>query len=290
MPGLLAFHQGKTCDAVLRRIERRERARRSNMARPELSGEGAPIDFACQIGETLFALEHTGIEPFEGHMRLEALAGIYLKPIEAALTERLQPLERVVVTLPWNAFQAQRGGSATRLREAVVQAVVHAFAGVPIDRPGHRAKSITIPPDTRISFPVSVSRSDNGGHPGRVIIACKTPNDLEEVRFSRLERGYLSHAEKLTSWREAQGARTVLVLEDTDIQATREDLVADALRRVEQNTLERPDEVWLVSTAIPTCWHVAWLRIGDQYCHDLSYGGPSLSEAHPQSLVDLTGG
>jgi hypothetical protein len=72
MAAKLQFHEGKACDAVIRRIEEREGGKRQNLRLPERERHLAPIELACEIAGRLFALEHTGIEPFAGHMRLEA--------------------------------------------------------------------------------------------------------------------------------------------------------------------------------------------------------------------------
>jgi hypothetical protein len=67
----LRFHEGKACDAIIRRIEQRERAVRQSLRSPEHERHLAPIELACEIDGQLFAFEHTGIEPFAGHLRLE---------------------------------------------------------------------------------------------------------------------------------------------------------------------------------------------------------------------------
>jgi hypothetical protein len=37
---------------------------------------------SCKIGDRLFALEHTGIEPFAGHMQMEVEADRLFRPIK----------------------------------------------------------------------------------------------------------------------------------------------------------------------------------------------------------------
>ena len=69
MPNPLRFNEGKACDAVLQHLERRAGATRSAMRFPEKEGHPAPVELVCTIGGRLYAIEHTGIEPFEGHVR-----------------------------------------------------------------------------------------------------------------------------------------------------------------------------------------------------------------------------
>lgn len=85
----LTFHEGKACDAVIRELERRNGALRSNLWSPELQGDADPVEFVFDIGSTLFAIEHTGIEPFAGRIHMSAQAGTHVEPIVAAVTDHL---------------------------------------------------------------------------------------------------------------------------------------------------------------------------------------------------------
>ena len=57
----LRFNEGKACDAILRRLEAREGKTRRDVRFPEREGYSAPIELVCEIGDELYALEHTGI-------------------------------------------------------------------------------------------------------------------------------------------------------------------------------------------------------------------------------------
>ncbi|MFZ1961406.1 MAG: hypothetical protein WAU63_09185 [Methylovirgula sp.] len=70
----LIFNEGKACDAVIHVLEAREGEMRQDVRFPERERHTAPIELTCRIGGQLFALEHTGIEPFAGHMQMEAEA------------------------------------------------------------------------------------------------------------------------------------------------------------------------------------------------------------------------
>jgi hypothetical protein len=76
------LNEGKACDAVIRRIEARERHTRGNLRFPEREGHSAGVELTGTIGARLSAFEHTGIEPFEGHFELEAKAKVHFKPIQ----------------------------------------------------------------------------------------------------------------------------------------------------------------------------------------------------------------
>jgi hypothetical protein len=71
---MLNFNEGKACDAIIRRLEKSANATRSGLRFPEREGHAFPIEVAVTIGDQLVALEHTGIEPFRGHVEMEAKA------------------------------------------------------------------------------------------------------------------------------------------------------------------------------------------------------------------------
>lgn len=68
------YNEGKALDAVLRFIEARDNAPRENDGRSpdDLNDwdERRRVDYVCTVGETLYAFEHTGIEPFPNQIRL----------------------------------------------------------------------------------------------------------------------------------------------------------------------------------------------------------------------------
>jgi hypothetical protein len=73
------FNEGKACEAVIRHIEKRQGCSRQNVRWPEQERHRAPIELICSVGDCRFAFEHTGIEPFEGHIELESQA--HFKPL-----------------------------------------------------------------------------------------------------------------------------------------------------------------------------------------------------------------
>ncbi len=68
------YNEGKALDAVLRFIEEREHAPRENDGRSPDNlndwDEQRRVDYVCTVGQTLYAFEHTGIEPFPNQIRL----------------------------------------------------------------------------------------------------------------------------------------------------------------------------------------------------------------------------
>jgi hypothetical protein len=80
----------------------------------------------------------------------------------------------------------------------------------------------------------------------------------------------------------------VLVLEENDIQLTNERVVAGALFHSEAGMTDRPDEVYLVSSAVRSSWWSFALRIDDRNYDELSGAEEDPREIDPDTLVDLT--
>jgi hypothetical protein len=105
MPNRLRFNEGKACDAVLRHLERRAGATRTTVRFPDKEGHPAPVELVCTIGEQLYAMEHTGIEPFEGHMRGNAEDERLIQPIVAGVAGHLPPEEEFQLQIPAGAME-----------------------------------------------------------------------------------------------------------------------------------------------------------------------------------------
>jgi predicted RNA polymerase sigma factor len=85
------------------------------------------------------------------------------------------------------------------------------------------------------------------------------------------------------------GARTILVLEENDIQLTNAQVVADAVLHLERAITEKPTEIYLVSTAVENRWWSWSLRIEGRDYYNLSQAYECLCEIDPSTLIDLTG-
>jgi hypothetical protein len=281
----LTFHEGQSCSAVLCRLEQRENARIKNLRFHDRQGTNLAVELSCEIGGRLFALEHSGIEPFEGHLRLEANAEKHLLPIQTAI-HALPNTSGLRLAIPVDGLRDKRGAEAARIRRLLVDWVEEAAPSISVPR-GRRTQVARAGVEEGLPFPVLLSR--RSGNSGPFSISCVLPENLEQLRAARVRRAYDDKCFKLANWKRLNGARSVLILEENDIFATREDLVMDAILKVDRDYPDRPDEVWLVSTATATDWSVWWIRNDEKYCEDLSIWGDSLSEVNPRDLVSLTG-
>ena len=280
------FNEGKACDAVLRCLERREDAQRTELRSPERDLHEAPIELTCRIGARLFALEHTGIEPFEGHVRMEAQADRHFKPIEQLVAGKLPTSESFELLMPVNATATLRGGALRRMHEALADWIVRTAPGLEIARAGRYVTPIDPVKPLGVPFLVSLHRSEPlVGDVGRFQIR-HSVGDVKPDRFSRLRKACRAKYPKLAWWRVHSDARTVLVLEENDIQLTNHHLVLEALQEAERHLVNKPDEVWLVSSATSQ-WFVHPLRVDDCTLYDLD-DATSVTRFDPAALLDVT--
>jgi hypothetical protein len=147
----VGFNEGKVCDAVLRRIEMREGAARANCRWPERENHEAPVEIVCDIGTQRFALEHTGVENFEGFVRLQNGALTHFRPLEARIAENLPPSEYVLLEMSLKATEGLRGEALAKVQHALAAYVVATAPALPIAREGrypdliHRAQPPGVP-------------------------------------------------------------------------------------------------------------------------------------------------
>ena len=78
-------NEGKTCDAIVRLLEKWTGETRVGIRHPEKDGDGPPVELRLKIGTQEYAIEHTRIEPFENQIE----TGLVFKKINDYVRERL---------------------------------------------------------------------------------------------------------------------------------------------------------------------------------------------------------
>lgn len=287
---VLSYNEGKACDAVLRVLEAREGKSRNNVRLPEQEHHAAPIELACNIGDRLFALEHTGIEPFAGHIQMEAEADRLFRPIETMLVGRLPPDDTFELGIPVNALQGLRKKDLFQIQGALAAWVEATAPTVPLAPYGRYLRSIQRVRLPNVPFEIRLDRFQTVIPPGRFCIKHSMPDtDMESSRETRIHAACEKKLPKLEAWRQDAQARTVLVLEDNDIQLTNPQRVFDTLAVLQKDFTNWPDEIYLVSTMIKNPWYVHALYVGDRHYYELSEAGECLTEFDSDRLVNVTG-
>ena len=286
----MAFHEGKACDAVIRVLETREGQRRHDVRSPEKDGDPAPIELTCRIGERLFAFEHTGIEPFAGHVKFEAEAPRHLDPIREMLADKLPPNDVFELHMPAMAMQGKRKREIEQIQTDLarwIEVTAPTVKAVPYASYDRSVQTV-MPPG--VPFGVSLHRFLPAAPvPGHFQIKHLVTGNLEEAREDRLREACAKKFPKLEAWRQNRGARTVLILEDNDLQLTNAQRVFDVLTQVEASVAGKPDEIHLVSTMIDNPWYVHAMRIDAHSYYQLSQLRVCMTEIDSSTLLDLTG-
>jgi hypothetical protein len=294
----MQFNEGKACDAVLRHLEAREGGERSNIRWPEEEHHPGPVELVCNIGSQLYALEHSGIEPFEGLVQLNNEAARLFGPIEAAINPLVPDGEVWELSLPVMGLHGKSGREVRQAQDALIDYIKNTAPTLP-KRP--YADYRKAPPPVNVNnVPFTVSlyrfRSEVPSHvPGftPLIIRHHVAGDeaaREAQRYKRIERACSTNRfEKLAIWKEQAGARTVLILENPDLFITNPAAVADAYLAIAASRSNRPDEAYLFDTIHSTKWLLWPLHIGEQTYFDI--GGdmqPLLGTFTPSELVSAT--
>jgi hypothetical protein len=284
---MLAFNEGKTCDSIVRRLEEREGCSRSDMRWPEQEQHKAPIEVAFKLGNQLFALEHTGIEPFGGHVEMENRAKTWYAPITDCLKDALGTTALFELYIPINAFQNMKKLDRRIIQNALIDWVKRTAPTMP-----HlgRGKGSHVGPTavSQVPFKVTLSRSE----PRRIPISFQIRHevkDIEKLRAKRIQKAIDKKFPKLAYWKTDENAKTILVLEANDVQLTAPDLVADTFVPLVKDRADKPDETYLVGTFMTPSWYVWPILIGDKTYDDIVKSDETEHwEFDPAKLDNLT--
>jgi hypothetical protein len=287
MPNQLRFNEGKACDAVLQHLERRAGATRTALRFPDREGHPAPVELVCAIGDQLYAIEHTGIEPFEGHMRGNAENERLIQPIVDGVVRRLPPEEEFELQIPAGAMEGLRARDVATVHRLLTEWIVKSAPSLWIPPRGRKDTRIQPTHITGVPFAVKLYRMESRIFRGKLQVV-HVVSDVENRRLERISIALKKKMPKLSIWKKDAGARTVLVLEENDIQLTNCHVVTDAVLKSEQKLGRAADEIYLITTSFAP-WHVHFVRVGDRSYFDLSDPDERSWYAHPSQLLSLTG-
>ncbi|UQR61187.1 hypothetical protein LRP30_30045 [Bradyrhizobium sp. C-145] len=172
-------------------------------------------------------------------MPLDGLTGLKMADVRAVQTALVTWISSTTPTLPTRKYADYNGTLLT------VQP-----AGVP--------------------FSVSIIRfAGVASLPGRVQIKHLVPPETQISRVERIGRACEKKFPKLARWKQMHGARTILVLEDNDMQLTNPSAVAHTYLPIAATRSDRPDETYMVST-FTTPWYAWPLLIDGRTYFDLA--------------------
>jgi hypothetical protein len=275
---MLRFDQERVCEAIIRHLEAREGHPRADVCTrdqgSEIAGVEARVEMTFRLGGQLYALEHTGIEPFDGFIEMNNEADRLFEPLRESLTDALDPASAFELTIQLHALRARKMNDVRKRHDALRQWVLAAAPTLP-KRPYGDLRCGHVD-GTVMDMPVTLRRWDCMGFPGYFMIRHLAPK-IEESRAARMMRACAKKLPKLNAWRRDAKARTILVFEENDLQTTNVPLVCDAYLDAIKSRTDIPDETWLVSTQ-----HDPW------YAHPLLIGGRTYYD-HAQEFRGAVG-
>jgi|SRR5579871_1819317 len=241
----LKTNEGTVCDAIVRHIETRTGAVRTDVWHPEKQSD-SEVELAWKLGDQQLVIEHTVIEPFEDFLRLNAQAKAHFDPIVTACGNLLPDVLELEVPA-----RCMHDLNKSQVAAAQAALIAHVRATAPNMRRRRYGdyigadKPITI---DAVPFPFRLFRFENLGIEPRLQIKHLAP-DLTKERSERIRRACDDKFPKLAAWKK-KGARTILVLEDNDIQLTNPATVAEVFVPVARRRDDAPDETYMVATCL----------------------------------------
>ena len=272
---MLRFDQDRVCEAIIRHLEAREGCARADLCMrdegSDIAGVDERVEMTFRLGDQLYALEHTGIEPFDGFVEMNNEANRLFEPLQKSLTGVLDPTSTFELTIRLHALRGRKMNDVKKRHDALRRWVLDTAPTLP-KRPygdlrcGHADGVV-------LEMPVTLRRWNSIIIPGNFMIRHQV-SKIEESRATRITRACDKKLPKLDVWRRKAKARTILVLEENDLQTTNVSLVCDAYLDAVKSRFDIPDETWLVSTE-----HDPW------YAHPLLVDGRTYYDHAANSAV-----
>jgi hypothetical protein len=252
----LKTNEGTVCDAVVRYLETRTKALRSDVWHPEKTAD-SEVELAWKLGDQQYVIEHTVIEPFEDFLRLNAQAQAHFDPIIQVSGNLVADVLELEV--PACCMQDMDRHQRASVQAALIAHVQTEAPKLPLRRYCDyigAEKPATI---EGVPFAFRLFRFENISAASRLQVKHIAP-DLTKERAQRIERACEDKFPKLAAWKK-QGARTILVFEDNDIQLTNPATVAEAFEPLARARGDAPDETYMVATCMEP-WQL-WPQLVD---------------------------
>lgn len=273
---MVELHQDETCEGIIRHLEIQANALRRDVCVRDKGNHTSPdarVEMTFRLKGQLYAIEHTGIEPFDGFMEHQNRAPELFKPLVAAITSALGAVLSAGVViemhLPIDAFDDRKMPDVRAIQSALVDWARLTALTLPARKyADYRETLVTVQP-VGVPFSVSLVRFDGiPALPGYFQLKHLT-HASEKPRALRIQRACDKKFPKLDMWKRSDRARTILVLEDNDIQLTNVTNVAEAFLPIAKARADRPDETYLVAT-YTSPWYAWPLLIDGRTYFDLA--------------------
>jgi hypothetical protein len=288
---VLSLNEGKTCDAIIRLIEARANAQRSNLRLHDMHPEPARrVELTFELGPSLCAMEHTSIEPFADFMRMNRDAPRLFDPIIQSVSSAVSPNEIWELHIPLGALTGRDNKDLRRIQEALGRHVITTAPGVPVRSYADYIGDLNPVSPPNVPFPVNLYRFNSLGLRARFqIVHSLASGSKESLRGERMLLVCKKKFPKLSAWKKSDRTRTILILEDNDIQLTNPSVVAESFLPLAMARDDKPDETYMVMTCREP-WYAWPILIGNDTYFDLAARyHPIHYEIDPTKLTPVTG-
>ena len=305
-------NESKVCEAVVRTLEKRTRATRTDVRHPERDGVGPPVDLRLKLGVQEYAIEHTRIESFENQIGTDIIADRIVRHIRQRIPDPFPSPAYYELQFPTDVSLPK--GKAKRDR-ALNDLVKRILASEQVLRKRSSDRSLSVRNLRGANDLIQVAQAGFcckfellhwpiasliRRPPGTLSFRFIPPDDPQGLRTDRLRRAFSQKFPKLKACK-AEGARTVLVLESGDSGPVSFEFRSDLLPSLLARCMNAPDEIFLVETCFDLWWlwplkrdDVNWSDTGmpelngNYYDPDRSglSGMPEWLEAIPQRIRD----
>lgn len=269
MPRERVNNERKACDAVARAIEKLAGVLRTSDRSPEDNREASPIEYVAVFDGITYAFEHTLVEAFDGQIQADQEFSDFIEPIIQAIEHHIPPVGFYKLYFTLHPSRGIKASQLAHVRSKITDWVVENALGLhsecstqpeknvrPHGHSGERRGSVA-GVELRLFRETGWWMSDRAN--GKIAVARFAPENYENLRRGRLNRAATKKLPKLKCWKES-GARTVLILENSDLSLSNHVVILEALEAALENRDDAPDEVWLVDTTIETEWTALCLK------------------------------
>lgn len=264
-------NERKACDAVARAIEVLNETERTNAYSPEDTKEPGQVEYAFEIGKTVFAVEHTVVEAFGGQIQADTHFAKFGTPITDALDGKLPPPGVYYLNFRINPSAGMKPKHIEKAQSAIIAWIEKTASELHEECPNQPSKNAK-PFGHKNSRGANIEGVELGlvrethwaisnRHSGRLFATRIAPKDYESLRLERLGEALEDKLPKLQKWKD-KGARSVLILENRDLSLSNHVVICEALETELTKRNDVPDEIWLVDTVIETEWTV-WCLVRD---------------------------
>jgi hypothetical protein len=221
-------------------------------------------------------------------MRMEAQTEKLFTPIMSALKDALGEDALFELYLPLNALHGRKPTELLKTQQAII-AWVKATAPTIPRRPHPDYRGTPVGPMIVENIPLVLCRFEPPIIPGQHFQIRHTVDNIDQLRTDRMQAAIDKKFPKLAAWKKDEDAKSILVLEQNDIQLTNPSIVADTYLPLATAREDRPDETYLVATCINPKWWIWPILIGDRSYFDIAQSDEKLYwEVDPSELDDLT--